>query len=132
VRTLDRSIAIVSIAIGILLLAASLLGGWGGDDRGMLIFLAIDCIFFSLIAALFPRTNEELNHDARELGKFGLLSVSILGFIAVSGYLLAGTPWPVPEELFVAVVVFGLPAALVLPLVFKRLFGKRREQQTSK
>lgn len=131
-KRLDRKIAVVSTTIGMLLLVASLIGDWAGDDRGMLVFLAIDCIFFSLIAALFPRSNDELAHDALELTKFALLSLAILGFIATTGYLLAGMPSPIPEELFAIGVAIGLPAALVLPPVLKRLFTQHRGQKLSK
>jgi hypothetical protein len=132
VRRLDRRIAVVSVALGILLLLISVFADLDGDDRGRLVFVAIDWILFSTIAALHPRSDDELKHDAREFAKFALLALAILGFITVSSYLLAGTPSPVPEELFVIVLAFGLPAALVLPPVLRRLAARRREQKLSK
>lgn len=123
---LDRKISISVLCLGVALLISALLADWSEHARDAVIFLAIDCIFFTLISFGHPRTDAELKSQAVEGLKFTLLSVAVLGFVAGVIYLVAGAPRSVSDQTLLTIIVFGLPAALVLPPVLRRLVAKGR------
>ena len=115
---ISRSISILLIVAGLGLLVATFLTETLGRESAS---FAVTMILWSAIAYLAPKSNDDWVRDAIGVLHFSVLAIATFLAIALTVYVLFGSPEFLSDELFTVILAFGLPAALVIPLVAKQL-----------
>ena len=115
---ISRAISIFLIVAGFGLLVATFLTETLGRDAAS---LAVTMMLWSAIAFLTPKSNDDWVRDAAGVLHFSVLAIASFFAIALTAYVFFGSPEFLSDELFTVILAFGLPAALMIPLVAKQL-----------
>tara|TARA_B100000678_G_scaffold144026_1_gene120269 strand:+ start:504 stop:887 length:384 start_codon:yes stop_codon:yes gene_type:complete len=115
---ISRAISIFLILAGLSLLVAALVTDALGRGTAS---IATSMILWSVVAYLAPKSNDNWVRDALGVLHFSVLAIATFFAIALTAYVLFGSPASLSNELFTVILAFGLPAALVIPLVVKQL-----------
>ena len=114
----SRAVSTILIVVGAALLVACLVSNALGRETAA---FAISMIFWSVLAYLAPRSNDDWVRGAVSVLHFSVLSFATFASIALAAYLLFGAPEVLSDEMLTVVLAFGLPAALVVPLIARQV-----------
>ena len=121
----DRVISFALVCMGAALVLYSLFSDASEHTISSMRFVGVDMIFFSWISYLSPQSNADLKDQAFSAGRFLALSLATIGLVIVSIYIAAGLPRTPSEALMLTMLVVALPAAIVVPVIVRRLQTKR-------
>jgi hypothetical protein len=125
----DRWLSACLALAGAAMVAFGIIADRDEGSHSLLTFVGFDCLLFSLVGFLCPRSNLELRHQAINFAQFTALAVASFGAVAVLVFVLFGAPRPVGEEVFSTSLTLGLAAALVTPIFAKHFITKIRAKQ---